>query len=115
MSYREKIANELAVLSGDRTPEGELAEWEERRLRDNRRDFDKVRAAFKVLADFSNSSGNSEIIRYALIDEMLRTHRFLQAKVLQQLLLGLGDLGLLVKEEPATYADGRNEFEMKLL
>lgn len=78
----------------------------------HRRDSDtfaKVKAAIKVLADTINGSGNNRIIRAAVVDEIIRTHRHLQQELLSTLLLSFGDLASLAEEDEARWTDGRND------
>jgi hypothetical protein len=78
----------------------------------HRRDSDtfaKVREAIKTLADIVNGSGNNRIIRAAVVNEIIRTHRHLQQELLSTLLLAFGDLASLAEEDEARWTDGRNE------
>lgn len=78
----------------------------------HRRDSDtfaKVKDAIKVLANTINGSGNNRIIRAAVVDEIIRTHRHLQQELLSTLLLAFGDLASLAEEDEHRWTDGRNE------
>lgn len=72
--------------------------------------FEKAKGAIKTLADIVNGMGNNEIIRAAVVDEIIRTHRHLQT-----LLLSFGDLATLSEENEHRWTDGRNEFVYTLL
>ena len=76
--------------------------------------FRRVEKMITELADICNSSGE-DIIQAAVVNGLNRQHRYLQNKLIVSLLMGLGDLGLLYKEEPARFSDARNDFAMATL
>jgi hypothetical protein len=71
--------------------------------------FTKAREAIKTLANIVNGSGNNRIIRAAVVNEIVRTHRHLQQELLSTLLLAFGDLATLAEEDESRWTDGRNE------
>lgn len=96
----------------------DVSDLSKAQMESRRREMDayrKVRAAIKTLADTINSYSRDSLIRTAFIDEMTHTHRHLQGLLIEELLYSLGDYGGMFKEDPMRFADGRNEFHMKLL
>ena len=77
--------------------------------------FRQAREVIATLATLINRSGNDHILRLAIIDEVRRTHRYLQNELIVCILTALGDLGKLAEDEPGDFSDARNEFSMKVL
>lgn len=84
------------------------------RVREDGDTFRKVEEMVKSFGDIVNRN-NGVILEAGLVNGLNKTHRYLQQGVVISLLKGLGDLGALYQENPGMFADGRNEFSMKLL
>lgn len=112
----DAICKVIARLEGREMSDEDMND--ESRRKSLRRDHDtflKAKEAIKTLADIVNGSGNNRIIRAAVVDEIIRTHRHLQSELLQTLLLAFGDLATLAEEDEHRWTDGRNEFVYTLL
>ena len=109
-----KDIEELSSPGANFTPEELADEGKCERVRRDSDNFRKVESGFRLLGDLVNG-GDPTVIRAGLVNGLNKTHRYLQAEVIVSLLTALGDLGLLYKENPARFADGRNEHAMTLL
>ncbi len=78
-----------------------------------RSEYTQVTEATKTLGNRINSS-DKNLVRTAVTSELNHTHRFLQNKLIIELLQGLGDLGKLFDDNPSMWSDQRNQFAMKL-
>lgn len=93
----------------------EMSDSQVEALRREHEAFAKCTEAFVTLADTMNRYSTDGLVRHAFIEAMTRTHRHLQGTLIVELLTGLGDYGKMYKEHDIRWADGRNEFAMKLL
>lgn len=119
MDRSDAVFQKVRELSGQIDPE-ELgiscddAHYESRIENERRRheDFRKAKEAIETLGNIIN--GRDGLVRTAIVHEMLRTHRFLQGKLIEEILYALGDMGKMYSEDPTRWADARNEFHMNL-
>jgi hypothetical protein len=105
MDNEEKVAAILKVLHDLRDGRG----VSER----NQESFANSRDAVLAMADVVNG-GARDVIRAGIVSGILGSHRYLQELLIEEIIGALGDLGTLYKANPSRFADGRNEYGMKL-
>lgn len=99
---------------GEYTEEQLADEYFIRRKRLDMDTYKEAKKAFETLANIVNKAGGDKIVQTALVGELVRTHRYLQAGLIHELVIGLGDLGGMYRENKARWSDGRNEHVMGL-
>lgn len=114
MDKTDKILNSIRKVANPDLSGKDLSEWAFKVYQRDRETFEKAEKAVEALANLINVMGSEAIVRAGLINGFLRTHRYLECKLIETLLLVLGDLGTMYSEHPERFADARNEFALKL-
>jgi hypothetical protein len=110
VDQRIRLRNELVGARDPEPSEARIAQMQR-----DREDYDGVRAAVETLADLANRhTSNDDLLIVAMIEQLLRTHRYIQNDLIVKILTVLGTLGGLYEENEVRYADARNGFAMKL-
>lgn len=118
-SKTDEITKGIRELSGMIDPEelgisSDDVHYESRIENERKRheDFRKAKEAIRTLGNIIN--GRDNLVKLAIIDDMFRTHRHLQGKLIEEIIYALGDMGAMFQESPEMWSDARNEFHLKL-